>query len=69
MKLAIHNISMVSVIDRDNLALRVEYTPEGGNTTIDYGQYIVSSNIYYPAIDQTEHEEEFYALQEGVENR
>lgn len=69
MKLAIHDISMVKVIDADNLSMRVEYTPENGDTTIDYGQYVVSKNSYYPGIDQTEHEEEFYALQERVENR
>lgn len=69
MKLAIHDISMVSVIDRDSIKMRVEYTPEGGDTTIDYGQYFVSTNSYYPGIDQEEHEEEYYALQERVEAR
>lgn len=69
MKLSIHDISMVRVTDNDNLVLRVEYTPEGGDTTIDYGQYIVSANSYYPGIDQDEHEDEFYALQERVEAR
>ena len=69
MKLAIHDISMVGVIDRDNLRMRVEYTPDGGDTTIDYGTYIVSNNSYYPAIDMDKHEDEYYALQERVENR
>ena len=69
MRLAIHDISMVSVMDADNLNMRVEYTPENGDTTIDYGQYIVSSNSYFPGIDQIENEEEYEALQERVENR
>lgn len=69
MKLSIHDISMSRVIDGDNLMLRVEYTPEGGDTTIDYGQYIVSTNSYYPGIDMEDHEEEYYALQERVEAR
>lgn len=69
MKLAIHDISMVSVIDNDNLSMRVEYTPENGDTTVDYGQYIISKNSYYPGLDVENNEEEYYALQERVEKR
>lgn len=69
MKLAIHDISMVGVVDSENVKLRVEYTPENGDTTIDYGRYNVAQNIYRPGIDEDEHEEEFLALQERVENR
>ena len=69
MKLAIHDISISKIIDSDKLMVRVEYTPEGGDTTIDYGQYVFSSNSYHPGIDQEEHEDEYFALQERVENR
>lgn len=69
MKLAIHDISMIKQVDSDNVQLRVEYTPENGDTTIDYGRYNVIHNIYRPGIDEYEHEEEFLALQERVENR
>lgn len=69
MKLAIHDISLVRMVDAETVKLRVEYTPEGGDTTIDYGQYIVASNAYYPGIDQDKHEEEYYELQERVEAR
>lgn len=69
MKLAIHDISMIKQVDSDNVQLRVEYTPQNGDTTIDYGRYNVAQNIYRPGIDEDEHEEEFLALQERVENR
>lgn len=62
MKLAIHDISMVGQVDSDNVKLRVEYTPDGG-------VYNVPQNIYRPGIDEDEHEEEYYALQERVEKR
>ena len=39
MKLAIHDISIIGVVDNENVRLRVEYTPDGGNTTVDYGEY------------------------------
>lgn len=69
MKLSIHDISMVGVVDSENVKLRVEYTPENGDTTIDYGRYNVAQNIYRPGIDEDEHEEEFLALQKRVEER
>ena len=69
MQLAIHDISMVRVTDIDNLVLRVEYTPKNGDTTIDYGRYIVSSNQYFPGIDRVEHDAEYHALQERVDKR
>lgn len=69
MKIALHDISMVGQVDSESVKLRVEYTPEGGDTTVDYGRYNVAQNIYRPAIDEDEHEEEFLALQERVEAR
>lgn len=72
MKLSIHDISMMGQIDSDNVKLRVEYTPEGGSTTIDYGRYNVIQNIYNPNIDtETEFDriDEYEALQERVEQR
>ena len=72
MRISLHSVKMHSVIDGDNLTLRVEYTPENGDTTVDYGQYIISSNVYYPSIDLNEEpkrENEYYELQERVENR
>lgn len=68
MKLAIHDISMVGQVDRDNVKLRVEYTPDGGDTTVDYGRYNVPQNIYVPGLDE-EHEEEYNELQRRVETR
>lgn len=67
MKIAIHDISVARSIDLNSLILRVEYTPENGDTTIDYGTYLVRENSYYPALD--EYEAEYYALQERVETR
>jgi hypothetical protein len=69
MKLAIHDVSVVKIIDSKNIQLRVEYTPENGDTTIDYGTYSVAENAYYCGIDMDKHEAEFYALQERIENR
>ena len=54
MKIAIHDISMVGVVDSENVKLMVEYTPENGDTTIDYGRYNVAQNIYRPGIDEDE---------------
>lgn len=68
MKLAIHDISMVGVEDSENVKLRVEYTPDGGDTTVDYGKYNVAQNIYRPGLDE-EHEEEYNELQRRVETR
>ena len=68
MKLAIHDISIIGVVDNENVRLRVEYTPDGGNTTVDYGKYSVAQNIYYPGLDE-EHEEEYNELQRRVETR
>ena len=72
MKIALHHVAVHDWIDIDSKKMRVEYTPEGGDTTIDYGTYIISTNSYYPNIDlekQPEREDEFYALQERVEAR
>lgn len=69
MKIALHSVSMSNVIDSDGLTLRVEYTPEDGDTTIDYGHYIISSNSYYPGLDIEDNEAEYEALQYRVEHR
>lgn len=69
MKLSIHDISMIGQVDSDNVKLRIEYTPEDGDTTIDYGRYNVIQNIYVPGINEDEHEEEFLALQKRIEER
>jgi hypothetical protein len=71
MKIAIHDISVSNMVDSESCKLRVEYTPENGSTTIDYGTYNIRTNTYWPNIDPMNdtRADELYELQTRVENR
>jgi hypothetical protein len=73
MKLAIHDISVSGpMIDSESTRLRVEYTPEGGDTTIDYGNYNIKHNTYWPGLDtdgDKDNWDEYESLQLRVEGR
>lgn len=76
MKIELRHISIGRIIDADNLSLHVEYLRFNDDglrldelPQTDTGQYLVSANSYYPAIDLDKDEAEYEALQEAVENR
>lgn len=72
MLMAIHDIQVNERIDSDSVKMRVEYTPENGSTTIDYGTYNIRTNTYHPAIDtdgEKDNWDEYESLQERVEQR
>lgn len=63
--MVIEKITLHSVIDSDNIRLKVRYTHDG-REQIDYGQYNVPKNLYYP---DTDDDELYDKLQEAVEKR
>ena len=63
----IQSVKMLGVTDADGLTLKVTYINSNGVEVSERGTYIISSNSYYPELAYDD--DDYYSLQEAVENR